>query len=132
MKRPIHIDDEMPGIRRTDYVLCVIAMIVFAFALAHHESNPMAGWLFFGIFICFPTAMRSENLGFSPKAFLALFIPGLNAVFALACLALPQNFAETKKLDASSVAWMIGIAIIALFLGLLWYQQWRAAQPLVQ
>jgi Ca2+/Na+ antiporter len=132
MERPHDIDDETPGICRRDYFVCVVAMIVFAFALAEKESNPLVGWLFFCIFICFPTAMRSENLGFSPLAFIALFIPALNLVFALACLAFPQNFATTKRLDAASAAWIICIGLIAFFGGSLWYQHWRAAQPLVR
>jgi hypothetical protein len=126
------VNDEIDGISRWEYTLCVIAMIVFGFFVAHEETNPVLGWVFFAVFLCFPTALRGENLGFSRKSFLALFVPGLNIAFALACLSFPEDFATTKKLDVSSIAWMTILTVIAFFWGLLWYQQWLASQPLLQ
>jgi len=119
-------------IRRWDYALCVIAMAVFGFAIAYEEKNPFSGWIFFTVFVCFPTALRSENLGFASISLLALFIPGLNIVFALECLAFPQDFTKTRKLDLAAILWIIVLTIIALLWGSLWYRQWHASQPLIQ
>jgi len=124
------VNDEIKGIERWDYTLSVIAMIVSAFIVAHEEGNPIYGWVFLSVFVCFPTALRAENLGFGRKSFLILFVPGVNIAYALACLSFPQDFATTKKLDGISLAWMIVLAGIGSFWGLLWYRQWLASQPL--
>ena len=112
------------GIRRLPYfAFSVLSAIVFqaiAFALGFSEeadpSTENAGLflIVLGIFLAVTlwlVASRSINSGYSPWWCLGIFIPILNIIVGIRCLACPEGYAQHKTLDTAGK--VIGIVFLA-------------------
>ena len=117
------------GIKRLPYfgfsVLSAVVFQLIALALGFSEgaepsSTDNAGifLIVFGIFIAITlwlVASRSINSGYSPWWCLGIFIPILNLIVGIRCLACPEGYAQHKTLDtAGKVIGIIFLAMIVL------------------
>ena len=116
------------GIRRLPYfafsVLSAVVFQVIAFALGYSEeataSTENAGifLIVLGIFLAITlwlVASRSINSGYSPWWCLGIFIPILNIIVGIRCLACPEGYAQHKTLDtAGKVIGIIFLAVMVL------------------
>lgn len=116
------------GIQRLPYFgLSVVAAIVFqvitfslGFSAEPERATGNAGLylIWVGMFIAVTlwlVASRSINSGYSPWWCLAYFVPILNILVGIRCLACPEGYAQHKTLDtAGKIVGAIFIALMVL------------------
>ena len=67
-----------------------------------------------GVFLI---GLRLKNTGYSPWWCLGIFVPFLNILIAVRCIACPEGYAVHKKLDTIGKI-IIGLFLLAIVLGL--------------
>lgn len=126
---------DIDGIGRGNYAISVIGIAILA-AIAYSASgNAIWGYIYGVVFALFPTYLRLKNLEWSPWILVTIFVPGINILLAFALVILPEDYAETKKLDRDAkVILSFGFAILlllTLFYGSISYRSWRNSRPQV-
>ena len=124
---------DIDGIGRGNYMISVIGIAILAATAYAASGNAIWGYIYGVVLALFPTYLRLKNLVWSPWILATVFVPGINILLAIALVILPEDYAETKKLDRDAkVILSFGFAILlllTLFYGGIAYRSWRNSRP---
>ena len=85
--------------------------IVLLFIAYQTAAKPCFGFLMSLLFL-FPIAERIRNMGWSPWWCLLSLIPIINLFVGVACLACPEGYAQSRKLDMPGKIVACAIALV--------------------
>jgi hypothetical protein len=128
------LDQNIDGIGRGNYLISIVGLAIVAAATFGATGVAAWGYLYGAILALFPTYLRLKNLEWSNLLLPVILLPGVNLLLAITLVVMPENFAQTRKLDRDSKQVLIFggfiLALTVFLFGWSYYRIWRNSQPL--